>query len=191
MLYWNTQLREEYSAKHHHNNAAVKLNDVFFAGQAVLFACLSLLQFAFFDRAAPQQLNLADKVLHFMVVGLATALLAYTGLALVIAYTSEQFVTWLTFVLILPPLLMLEIVVENFPQVWLNCKSKSTSGFSIVGVWLDLIGSSLSLSQLVFDAWSSGDWEAVLGNPAKLALGFVSLLYDFIFLLQHYVLFSS
>lgn len=62
------------------------------------------------------------------------------------------------------------------------------------GIWqilLDFSGGLLSDLQLVGDCWSSGDWTGITGNLAKLLLGFVSITFDTIFMLQHYVWFAE
>lgn len=56
---------------------------------------------------------------------------------------------------------------------------------------LDISGGLLSLLQLVMDCTAKGDWHAVTGNPVKFGLGFISLVFDAIFSVQHYVLFQD
>lgn len=49
----------------------------------------------------------------------------------------------------------------------------------------------LSMAQLFLDAFRLGKgWSGVAGNPIKLWLGFASLLLDFGFLYQHFVLYA-
>jgi cystinosin len=62
------------------------------------------------------------------------------------------------------------------------------------GIWqilLDFSGGLLSDLQLVGDCWSLGDWSGISGNFAKLLLGFVSIAFDTIFMLQHYVWYTN
>ena len=82
---------------------------------------------------------------------------------------------------------------------------------------MDLAGSLLSLAQLAIDAALQGGWSGVvgesdfllwcsmlvsrhetvehinkfLGNPAKFALGNVSILFDLVYMAQHYVLYRK
>jgi cystinosin len=46
----------------------------------------------------------------------------------------------------------------------------------------------LSISQLIFDSWRKDDWKGISGDPVKFGLGLVSMIYDIIFMIQHYVL---
>lgn len=58
------------------------------------------------------------------------------------------------------------------------------------GIWqilLDFSGGLLSDLQLVGDCFDLMDWTGLTGNLAKFFLGFVSILFDTVFMLQHYV----
>lgn len=48
----------------------------------------------------------------------------------------------------------------------------------------------LSLAQLVIDSSLQMDWTGLSGNPMKIGLAMVSLAFDVVFLLQHYVLYG-
>lgn len=54
---------------------------------------------------------------------------------------------------------------------------------------LDLVGSVFSLGQLFIDASLQGSWEGVTGNPVKFGLGNISIVFDIIFMYQHYILY--
>nr|POE77581.1 cystinosin like [Quercus suber] len=72
-----------------------------------------------------------------------------------------------------------------------NIHRKSTTGWSISQVLLDFIGGILSLAQLVIDSALQADWSGLLGNPVKLGLANTSLLFDIIFMTQHYILYGD
>ncbi|KAF7727541.1 hypothetical protein EC973_007414 [Apophysomyces ossiformis] len=74
---------------------------------------------------------------------------------------------------------------------WLNFRRKSTVGWSIYNILLDFTGGSLSIAQLLLDAYLSGDWSGVSGDPVKFGLGFVSIAFDLIFMAQHYLLYPD
>lgn len=44
--------------------------------------------------------------------------------------------------------------------------------------------------QLVIDSSMQNDWSGLTGNPLKFGLANISLVFDVIFLLQHFVLFG-
>jgi cystinosin len=82
----------------------------------------------------------------------------------------------------------LTTTTTDIPQVYLNYQRKSTEGWSMTNVFLDLTGGFLSLAQLVWDASASGgDWSRVSDNPVKFGLGFVSIGFDAVFCVQHFV----
>ena len=78
-------------------------------------------------------------------------------------------------------------VVKYIPQAWTNYKRKSTVGWSINQILLDFAGGIFSILQLLIDSSLQADWSGVTGNPVKFGLGNVSILFDIIFMLQHYV----
>ena len=80
-------------------------------------------------------------------------------------------------------------IVKYIPQAWTNYKRKSTDGWSIGQILLDVVGSVLSILQLVIDSSLQNDWSGLMGNPVKLGLGNISLVFDSIFMFQHYWLY--
>lgn len=82
-------------------------------------------------------------------------------------------------------------VIKYIPQAWVNYKRKSTVGWSIVQILLDLTGGVLSILQLVIDSALQDDWSGISGNPVKLGLGNVSIFFDLIFIVQHYILYRE
>ena len=73
----------------------------------------------------------------------------------------------------------------------MNFKRKSTVGWSIQNVLLDFTGGSLSVAQLCLQCAVRSDWTQISGNPVKFGLGFVSMLFDIGFMVQHYGLYPS
>jgi cystinosin len=73
----------------------------------------------------------------------------------------------------------------------MNYKRKSTVGWSIYPILLDFSGGWLSLSQLIIDSALQNDWSGITGNPVKFGLGNITIVFDIIFLLQHYVLYRN
>lgn len=85
--------------------------------------------------------------------------------------------------------------MKYVPQALSHVRERSTFGFSIAQVLLDIAGGIFSLAQLSLDSSDSGDrWSgmamAMADNPGKLGLASVSLAFDGLFALQHYVLYG-
>jgi cystinosin len=86
-------------------------------------------------------------------------------------------------------------LMKYFPQAYKNFERKSTEGWNIVNVILDFTGGVFSILQIFIDGANSGDWN-VFGdggsfNIAKFCLGFTSIVFDIVFMIQHYVLYRS
>jgi cystinosin len=82
-------------------------------------------------------------------------------------------------------------LVKYMPQVLTNYRNRSTHGWSIYQILLDFVGGVLSLTQLGIDAYLQGDWSGVTGNPVKLALGNIAIVFDVVFMVQHYLLYPG
>ncbi|CAN9320784.1 unnamed protein product [Alternaria alternata] len=85
---------------------------------------------------------------------------------------------------------LLTVFLKYIPQAWVNYKRKSTLGWSIYPMLLDFAGGWLSLAQLCIDSALENDWSGVTGNPVKFGLGNITIVFDIIFMLQHYVLYK-
>ncbi len=73
----------------------------------------------------------------------------------------------------------------------MNYKRKSTVGWSIINILLDFTGGSLSLLQMFLLAYNFNDWSSIFGSPTKFGLGFFSIIFDFVFIIQHYILYRN
>lgn len=56
---------------------------------------------------------------------------------------------------------------------------------------MDLLGGILSTAQLVIDSSLQSDWSGITGNPVKLGLANVSIIFDIVFMVQHYILYRA
>eukprot|EP01084_Bolivina_argentea_P128934 227817_1 len=81
--------------------------------------------------------------------------------------------------------------IKYFPQVWMNFVDKSTTGFSIHAVLLDFTGGTFSVLQQLLSALNTNDWSFITGNIPKFVLGIESIIFDIIFMIQHYILYGD
>ena len=83
--------------------------------------------------------------------------------------------------------------VKYVPQVYLNYKRQSTVGWSLANVLLDLTGGVLSFVQIWINAVALGQpvFSGDAFNVVKFCLSIMSILFDSIFLFQHYVLYRK
>lgn len=52
-----------------------------------------------------------------------------------------------------------------------------------------ITGGTLSLAQIILDSGLNDDWSGLTGDPAKTGLALLSIIFDLIFIVQHYVLY--
>ena len=95
--------------------------------------------------------------------------------------------TWLDFLTYASYVKLLITIIKYMPQAWMNFRRKSTEGWSIGNVLLDFTGGSLSMLQMIMDSYNLDDWSSFFGDFTKFGLGLFSVLFDTLFILQHYV----
>ncbi|GAA5976224.1 hypothetical protein JCM5350_001387 [Sporobolomyces pararoseus] len=184
-LYLSSTVRRQYQSRHEGHLPQVRLNDVYFSAHATLLASLTLLQSFYYKRDPSQRISTFNR--FFLAFVLVSTILLFFVAASSTFSRFEYFdvITYLSYI-------KLYISFAKYvPQVRLNHSRKSTVGWSIENILLDLTGGTLSLAQLVLDSWSAHDWRGITGNPAKLGLSVLTLGFDFIFIVQHYILYRD
>ncbi|KAK2738142.1 hypothetical protein FQN55_000762 [Onygenales sp. PD_40] len=189
-------IREQYAARHPVSpEPSVQFNDFAFALHAVILSSIIYSQFwpfvwgfnvSKFQRISRPIAGIfwgGILVITAMVVIVATR---GTGASLVASDLA-----WIDVLYALSYVKVLVTVVKYIPQAWVNYKRKSTVGWSIWQILLDLSGGILSIVQLIMDSAFADDWSGVTGNPIKLLLGNVSIFFDLIFMVQHYILYRE
>ena len=78
--------------------------------------------------------------------------------------------------------------LKYLPQFYWNYKRKSTVGWSIINILLDMTGGLFSFLQMGLEAIFGEDVEI---NPVKLILGIMVVIYDILFIIQHYCLYPE
>jgi cystinosin len=85
--------------------------------------------------------------------------------------------------------------IKYAPQAYLNYRRKATTGWSIGNVVLDFTGGILSILQMLVDALRVEPHAATtidgsaFANVPKMLLGLESIVFDVVFMVQHYVLY--
>jgi cystinosin len=180
-LYFVPLFRDSYAAAYPHSHIPVELNDVFFSLHGVAASSLLLLQCAVFERAG-QALSTIGVVVVSSVVLLSGCQL----IALVLNYIDP-----LSFAYFFSYVKVALTLGKYVPQAVFNYRRKSTSGWCIQNILLDINGGCLSIVQMVLLAIDYADQRYFTTNLAKLAIGGISILFDILFLTQHYVLYRN
>jgi cystinosin len=177
-------VKREYEDRFHDKND-VEANDVAFAVYSFFCVVLNTYQIIIYERGS-QRIN----KLVLAAIAVVVLILTLWGLLLFAVHKTVVFNTldWLY------GLSMVKLgvtIIKYLPQVYLNYKRKLTVGWNIWNVLLDFTGGSLSVVQALIDAGTTDNWSAISGNLAKFMLGCMSMVYDVVFMIQHYVLYRE
>ncbi|KAK7502190.1 hypothetical protein BaRGS_00006554 [Batillaria attramentaria] len=168
-MYWVSEVKEEYHSNHPRGINPVQLNDVIFTLHAVLVTSVTIGQCFIYDRGS-QRLSKVGIIL-------TSGAWLFAAIALVVTLTHK--ITWLTYLYYFSYIKLGVTLIKYIPQAYQNYQRKSTRGWSIGNVLLDCTGGSLN------------DWMSIFGDPTKFGLGFFSILFDVLFIVQHYVLYRG
>jgi len=202
-LLWVPEVKSEYAASHHHELSAVKTNDVFFALHACALTAVNMVQIRCYERGG-QRFSAPCKTALVLVAAAAAAVAtavalqaqgcAWLNRALALEFSStheEGTCSALTLLYLLSYVKLAVTLTKYIPQLLLNYRRRSTVGWNIDNVVLDFSGGALSLGQLFLDAGCSGEWGQLVGDPVKFGLGFSSMFFDILFMLQHFVFYRA
>ncbi|KAF9981547.1 hypothetical protein BGZ65_003816 [Modicella reniformis] len=181
-FYLSSEVQEEYRKRNDGQDNLVRANDVFFAVHALVLSSFTLFQTLIYKREHGQRFSSPARLLIVITI-LGTGIV----FAAVISGSSQ----WIDLLYYLSYIKLGISFVKYCPQVYLNYSTQSTVGWSIHNILLDFTGGTLSVAQLVLDAYISGNWSGISGDPVKFGLGFVSIFFDLIFMTQHYILYRN
>jgi len=159
----------------------VSTNDVFFGFHAVCLTVINIIQVALYERGR-------QKVSWLAMILIGMGMTSSIIWSICIASGLSQ---WIELLYYLSYIKLTLTFIKYCPQVYLNWKRKSTVGWNIINILLDLTGGTLSILQLLLDCWIDDDWTGITGNFAKFGLGFVSIFFDIIFITQHYYFYTD
>lgn len=133
----------------------------------------------------------ASKVTLGLISGSVSALAIATLIVSVKGHPADgRGWAWIDVVYCTEYIKLVMTIFKYIPQVTSNFRRRSTIGWSIAQQLLDFTGGVGSLLQLVVDSSLQNDWSGLTGNPLKFGLANISLAFDVIFILQHFVLFG-
>ncbi|KAM3418362.1 hypothetical protein BST61_g4361 [Cercospora zeina] len=195
LFLYSPTIRDQYAVRHPASpEPTVRFNDLAFGLLALIMSLVTYSQFWprlwGWDPKATIHRH-ATKVTLGLIYG---GLLALIILILIVVGKhgdhSGRGWAWIDVVYGLEYIKLMYTIFKYVPQVLSNFRRRSTIGWSIEQQLLDFTGGTLSLAQLLIDSSLQSDWSGLTGNPLKLGLANISLVFDIIFILQHYVLFG-
>ncbi|KAI8986974.1 PQ loop repeat-domain-containing protein [Pilobolus umbonatus] len=186
-FYYSESIKEEYKERYDNKDNLVRSNDVFFAVHAMFISMLTLSQTFYYQRHPSQRLSNIAK--YFIAITFTGILMMVYGILFQVNIGRR--LLWIDLMYYLSYIKLAVSLIKYVPQAYLNFRRKSTVGWSIQNILLDFTGGVLSIIQLILDAFLSGDWSGISGDPVKFGLGFQSIAFDILFMLQHFVFYRN
>ncbi|KAJ0534237.1 putative lysosomal cystine transporter [Helianthus annuus] len=174
-VFFSDAVQRQYHEKYGFNEMIpVAANDVAFSIHAVVLTAFTLFQIAIYDRGGQKVSKTSISILS---------------------------VAWLT-VIICVTLQVVMTVIKYIPQAVMNFQRKSTVGFSIGNILLDLGGGLANYGQMAVQSIDQSMSSFYANSHSKLKSRFmgellweyrqdVSIFFDLLFILQHYVLYPA
>uniref|UniRef100_A0A8C6VFF9 Cystinosin n=1 Tax=Naja naja TaxID=35670 RepID=A0A8C6VFF9_NAJNA len=180
-LFWIVPIKEQFLHQYPNGVNPVASNDVFFSLHAVAITLFTIFQCLIYEVGA-------------LMVFLDWPFVCCGGVARVfttLAVTVAQQITWLQFLFYFSYIKLGITLIKYFPQAYLNFRRKSTQGWSIGNVLLDFTGGAFSLMQMFLQSYNNDAWKLIFGDPTKFGLGLFSIVFDIVFMIQHYCLYRQ
>ncbi|KAL7396280.1 hypothetical protein ABVT39_003504 [Epinephelus coioides] len=180
-LFWVPYIQEEFLKKNPNGINPVNANDVFFSLHAVLLCLVYICQAVVYERGGQRVSWIA---MFLLAVGWTFALVS-----LILAAVRQ--ITWLDYLYYFSYIKLAVTLIKYVPQAYMNYKKQSTEGWSIGNVLLDFTGGTLSILQMILQSYNNDEWRLIFGDPTKFGLGLFSVVFDILFMTQHYCLYRQ
>ncbi|XP_020487539.1 cystinosin [Labrus bergylta] len=180
-MFWIPYTKEEFLKENPNGINPVDANDVFFSLHAVLLCVIYAIQAAVYERGSQK---VSWTALLLLLIGWTFALVS---LFLAVA----QKITWLEYLYFFSYIKLGVTLTKYVPQAFMNYRRQSTEGWSIGNVLLDFTGGVLSILQMILQSHNNDEWTLIFGDPTKFGLGLFSVVFDIIFMTQHYCLYRQ
>jgi len=179
----------------------IAIQDIVFSLHAVLITIVTIIQiFIYYDKKDPHQKvsSICKLIVTCLVWGFLQIILIERILGLYdphdvsekngFAFNSVIYLGWCKVFISL---------IKYIPQAYFNYTRKSTEGWSILNILLDFTGGSFSFAQNIIDTIRGQ--SIIIDDPTqshtlnitKYALSFISIIFDIIFMIQHYCLYKN
>uniref|UniRef100_A0A914VLD7 Cystinosin homolog n=1 Tax=Plectus sambesii TaxID=2011161 RepID=A0A914VLD7_9BILA len=181
IMFWDPNVHALYEIENPHTSNPVMLNDVVFAIHAIFACSITAIQCSIYERGQQRVSYLGGSLVGVF------CLVAVGSFAVAIF----KVINWLQFIRLLSYIKIGVTLSKYFPQAFFNYQRKSTVGWSIGNILLDFTGGSMDILQMVLQSLNTDDWRNFTGNKVKFLLGLISIAFDILFMVQHYVLYRN
>ncbi|XP_027704580.1 cystinosin isoform X1 [Vombatus ursinus] len=180
-LFWVPSIKEQFLHEHPTGVNPVDSNDVFFSLHAVVLTLVVIGQCCLYERG--------DQTVSRASTGFLVLSWLFALVMMLVAVAGA--ISWLQFLFCFSYIKLAVTLIKYFPQACLNFRRKSTEGWSIGNVLLDFTGGFFSLLQMFIQSYNNDEWTLIFGDPTKFGLGMFSIIFDIIFIIQHYCLYRQ
>ncbi|CAM0876547.1 unnamed protein product [Alopecurus aequalis] len=156
----------------------VAANDVAFSVHAVTLTAFTLSQVLIYERGNQKVSKVCISI---------TAVVWTAAIVCLIVASSKS--DWLWLIDIFNSIQVLMTAIKYIPQAVMNFRRKSTIGWSIGNILLDLTGGVLNFGQMGVQSIDQHTLVNFYGNIGKTLLSLEVVFFDVIFIIQHYVLY--
>jgi len=180
-LLWIPSVQLQYYQIHPMGIIPVQINDAVFSLHAIVLSTITAIQCAIYERGSQKVTMYA-----LTMITLSTAVVVFSSIA-----AGAGALTWLSVLYYCSYIKLAVTLIKYIPQAHMNYVRKSTVGFSIGSILLDMMGAHLSIFQMFLLAYNNDDWSSLFGDPTKFGLGLFTISFDLLFVVQHYVLYRT
>ncbi|CAI5530944.1 unnamed protein product [Closterium sp. Naga37s-1] len=178
-MFFSPLVQQQYHAKYGAEELIpVSASDVAFSVHAVALTAFTVWQCMVYDRGG-QRVSWTCKAIS----------LGVWLFALLTSLHSSFHHDWLGLVTTFNYIQVVMTTIKYIPQAWFNWQRRSTVGWSISNVLMDLTGGTASLLMMFVQSIDQSSFVNFTGNAGKLALSGETIAFDIVFAVQHYVLF--
>ncbi|KAK9113539.1 hypothetical protein Syun_020336 [Stephania yunnanensis] len=180
-LFFSPIIQRQYRQKYGKDEMIpVAANDVAFSCHAVLLTAITLVQVLIYERG--------NQKVSKTCIGISSLAWVAAAICVFIALPHHS---WLWLISVFNTIQVTMTVIKYVPQAFMNFKRKSTDGWSIGNILLDLTGGVANYLQMAMQSIDQGSWVNFYGNIGKTLLSLVSVFFDLLFIVQHYILYPS
>ncbi|KAG9441594.1 hypothetical protein H6P81_017448 [Aristolochia fimbriata] len=174
-------IQRQYRDKYGHNEMIpVAANDVAFSIHAVLLTATTLCQVLTYEKGKQKVSKTCIAITS--IVWIAAVICT------VIAWKDHK---WLWLANIFNTIQVVMTAIKYIPQAFMNFRRKSTEGWSIGNILLDLFGGLTNFAQMAVQSIDQSTLVNFYGNIGKTLLSLEVVFFDLLFIFQHYVLYPT
>ncbi|PON44053.1 Lysosomal cystine transporter [Parasponia andersonii] len=180
-LYFSSAVQKQYFEKYGFGEMIpVAANDVAFSTHAVILTAITLLQIAIYERGGQTVSKIS--------LGTVSVVWLAAGVCFFIALPNHS---WLWLIGVFNSIQVFMTLIKYIPQAFMNFNRKSTDGFSIGNILLDFLGGIANYAQMTVQSIDQNSWVNFYGNIGKTLLSLISIFFDLLFMVQHYLLYPD